>query len=204
MINQNQTSFHRTSTNTTLFNTQLAENEIELLRQLALGHSTAMDYLFDTYYEMLCNRALNYVKDSVKAEDIVQDVLLNIWKKREQLNVQISLKAYLLRCVTNRSLNHLRDNKGYMVELKETIVDNSCGIEEVIYYNETESIIVKCIERLSPRCRQVFVMNRIDQMKYKEIAAELDVSVKTVEHHIAKALAYLRKQLGGMREMAYC
>ncbi len=204
MKNQNQTSFHRTSTNTTLFNTQLAENEIEVLRQLALGHSTAMDYLFDTYYEMLCNRALSYVKDSVKAEDIVQDVLLNIWKKREQLNVQISLKAYLLRCVTNRSLNHLRDNKRYMVELEETIEDNSCGIEEGMYYNETESIIFKYIDRLSPRCRQVFIMNRIDQMKYKEIAAELDVSVKTVEHHIAKALAYLRKQLGGMREMAYC
>ena len=204
MKNQYQTSYQLKPTNTSLFNTQLTENEIEVLRQLALGHSSAMDYLFDTYYEGLCNKALRYVKDSVKAEDIVQDIFLNIWKKRENLSIQISLKAYLSRCVTNRSLNHLRDNRKYMVELEETLVDNSFGVEEDIYYKETEKIISKCINRLSPRCRQVFIMNRIEQMKYKEIASELDVSVKTVEHHIAKALAYLRTQFGGMREMAYC
>ncbi len=124
-----------------------------------------MDYLFDTYYEVLCNKALRYAKDYVKAEDTVQDIFRNIWKKRGNLNMQISLKAYLSRCVTNRSLNHIRDNRKYMVELEETLVDNSCGVEEDTYYEETEKIIYKLINRLSPRCCQVFIMNRIEQMK---------------------------------------
>ena len=78
-------------------------------------------------------------------------------------------------------------------------MDVSAGVEEKIYYNETEQIIMNEVNKLSPRCRQIFIMNRLDQMKYKEIAAELEISVKTVEHHIAKGLHILRNSLAGLR-----
>jgi len=109
-----------------------------------------------------------------------------------------------MKCVTNRSLNYLRDRKTHTNELDEQIVDNSLSIEERIYYGETEQIILDHINTLSPRCRQIFIMNRIDQMRYKEISQELGISIKTVEHHIAKALHYMRDRLTGLRKMSYC
>ena len=124
---------------------------------------------------------------------------MNIWKKRAQIKIESSLKAYLYRSVTNRSLNHLRDKRNRVEEIEDKYMDVSAGVEEKIYYNETEQIIMNEVNKLSPRCRQIFIMNRLDQMKYKEIAAELEISVKTVEHHIAKGLHILRESLAGLR-----
>ena len=139
------------------------------------------------------------VKDDSAAEDVVQEVMLKIWKKRAQIKIESSLKAYLYRCVTNRSLNYLRDKRNHAEQIEDTYLDVSADVEEKIYYSETQEIIMEHVNKLSPRCRQVFIMNRLDQMKYKEIAAELEISVKTVEHHIAKGLMILRESLAGLR-----
>ena len=184
--------------------TKARELEKEVLKQLALGHSEAMNYLFDNYYQMLCARAYNYIKEYDKAEDLVQDVLLNIWKKRTSLNIEVSLKAYLYRCVTNRALNYIRDNKSRYVELDAHFEDQSHSVEEAMYYNETEERVFYYINALSPKCKEVFLLSRMENMKYKEIAVALDISAKTVEHHIARALAFLRENLSDVRELAYC
>ena len=125
--------------------------------------------------------------------------MLTIWKKRTQIKIESSLKAYLYTSVTNRSLNHLRDKRNQVEEIEDKYLDVSADVEQKMYYNETEQIIMNEVNKLSPRCRQIFIMNRIDQMKYKEIAAELEISVKTVEHHIAKGLHILRDSLAGLR-----
>ena len=150
-------------------------------------------------YNSLCNHALRLVKDAFVAEDVVQEVMMTIWKKRAQIKIESSLKAYLYRSVTNRSLNYLRDKRNRVEEIEDRYMDISADVEEKIYYNETEQIIMNEVNKLSPRCRQIFIMNRLDQMKYKEIAAELEISVKTVEHHIAKGLHILRESLAGLR-----
>ena len=124
---------------------------------------------------------------------------MTIWKKRAQIKIESSLKAYLYRSVTNRSLNYLRDKRNQVEEIEDKYMDVSADVEEKMYYNETEQIIMNEVNKLSPRCRQIFIMNRLDQMKYKEIAAELEISVKTVEHHIAKGLHILRDSLAGLR-----
>ncbi len=161
-----------------------------------------MDFMFDNYYNALCNHALRMVNDDSASEDIVQEVMLTIWKKREQIKIESSLKAYLYRCVTNRSLNYLRDKRNQVEEIEDKYMDVSADIEEKIYFSETQEMIMEHVNKLSPRCRQVFIMNRLGQMKYKEIAAELEISVKTVEHHIAKGLHILRESLGGLRMAA--
>ena len=181
----------------TLTSTKEVENSI--IARLTAGNHAAMDYLFDNYYNSLCNHALRLVKDATAAEDVVQEVMMTIWKKRTQINIESSLKAYLYRSVTNRSLNHLRDKRNQVEEIEDKYLDVSADVEEKIYYNETQQIIMNEVNKLSPRCRQIFIMNRIDQMKYKEIAAELEISVKTVEHHIAKGLHILRDSLAGLR-----
>ena len=191
---------------TTLENptTTLTEKEGVILDQLSAGDHRAMDYMFDTYYNMLCNKALGYVKDTDKAEDVVQDVMLNIWKKRATIKIDSTLKGYLLRSVVNRSFNVIRAQKNHTVEFEDNIIDASGDIEEKIYYSETEQIVMNHVNKLSPRCRQIFIMNRLDQMKYREIAAELEISTKTVEHHIAKALHILRDSLSGLRMVSAC
>ena len=83
-------------------------------------------------------------------------------------------------------------------------MDLSSNIEGQIYYKETEKKIMEQINALSPRCRQIFIMNRFDKKKYKEVAAELEISIKTVEHHIAKALHYLRNNLTDLRQLSAC
>jgi len=183
----------------TLTLTSTKEVESNIIASLTAGNHDAMDYLFDNYYNSLCNHALRLVKDATAAEDVVQEVMMTIWKKRTQIKIDSSLKAYLYRSVTNRSLNHLRDKRTQVVEIEDKYLDVSADVEEKIYDNETQQIIMNEVNKLSPRCRQIFIMNRLDQMKYKEIAAELEISVKTVEHHIAKGLHILRDSLAGLR-----
>ena len=191
------TTLKPTTTTITLTSTKEVENSI--ISRLTAGDHAAMDYLFDNFYNSLCNHALRLVKDASVAEDVVQEVMMTIWKKRTQIKIESSLKAYLYRSVTNRSLNHLRDKRNQVVEIEDKYLDVSADVEQKMYYNETEQIIMNEVNKLSPRCRQIFIMNRIDQMKYKEIAAELEISVKTVEHHIAKGLHILRDSLAGLR-----
>ena len=186
-------------TTTTLTLTSTKEVENSIISRLTAGDHAAMDYLFDNFYNSLCNHALRLVKDATIAEDVVQEVMMMIWKKRAQIKIESSLKAYLYRSVTNRSLNYLRDKRNRVEEIEDRYMDISADVEEKIYYNETEQIIMNEVNKLSPRCRQIFIMNRLDQMKYKEIAAELEISVKTVEHHIAKGLHILRDSLAGLR-----
>jgi len=186
-------------TTPTITSTSTKEVENNIIARLAAGNHVVMDYLFDNYYNTLCNHALRLVKDASVAEDVVQEVMMTIWRKRAQIKIESSLKAYLYRSVTNRSLNHLRDRRNRVEEIEDKYMDVSADIEERIYYNETEQIIMNEVDKLSPRCRQIFIMNRFDKMKYKEIAAELEISVKTVEHHIAKGLHILRDSLAGLR-----
>ena len=185
-------------------NISIKSKEVSILTQLAAGDHRAMDYMFDNYYSLLCHQAVRYVKDADIAEDIVQDVMMTIWKKRAEIKIESSLKSYLLRCATNRSLNHLRDKRSHTEEIQDDVIDLSSNIEGQIYYKETEKKIMDQINTLSPRCRQIFIMNRFDKKKYKEVAAELEISIKTVEHHIAKALHFLRNNLTDLRQLSAC
>ena len=106
-------------TTTTLTLTSTKEVESNIIASLTAGNHDAMDYLFDNYYNSLCNHALRLVKDASVAEDVVQEVMMNIWKKRAQIKIESSLKAYLYRSVTNRSLNHLRDKRNQVVEIED-------------------------------------------------------------------------------------
>lgn len=172
-------------------------NEQEMLQQLKVGNSKALDYLFSEYYDLLCQRVSHIIKDREYAEDIVQEIFMNIWKKRETLEIKISLKAYLLRSAMNRSLNYIRDNKVKFQEIEFDLEDSSLSIQLTLEKNDFEARINAYIDMLPPKCKAVFVLNRFDQMKYKEIAEMLNISVKTVENHIAKALAFLRIKVYG-------
>ncbi len=172
----------------------LAEDE-EILTMLSNGNQKSIDLLFDRYYTYLCNVIYRVINDADYAEDIVQEIFTDIWRKRESINVQSSLRAYLRRAAVNRSLNHIRKQRMKFDENEEAIIDiesDTIDGQKEMEKDELEKRIHDCIDSLPPKCKLVFSMSRFENMSYQEIANHLDISIKTVENQISKALRILR------------
>lgn len=175
-------------------------DDAELLAWLKEGNQKVVQVLFDTFYVSLCKTVNRIVHNTIITEDIVQDVFLKIWQKRFDLNIQISLKAYLHKMAINAALSHLR--KKYNTSSiddatpqqmkkhahKETAVQN-------LEFEELETQVNAAINELPPKCREVFILSRYEELSYKEIASEMGISPKTVENQMSKALKHLRKKL---------
>jgi RNA polymerase sigma-70 factor, ECF subfamily len=167
---------------------------LEALRQ---GDRTVFDALFRAYYEPLCNYACSMTNgDMDAAEDIVQERFLKLWEKRAEMAITYSIKAYLYKMVHNACLNRLRHAKTqtkYMQYNATHITENpeqpSAGGFDV------QAHIQKALNTLPEQCRHVFELNRFEDLKYREIAEQLGISIKTVENHIGKALRLLRVEL---------
>lgn len=168
--------------------------DTELLSFLKEDRELGMKYLFDNYYNYMCHAVYKIIPDSVTVEDIVQDVFLEIWKKRQQLNVTISFKAYLRRAAVNKSLNFIRSRRLVFEEedtIKETFIDEADSQRD-LEVDELKLVITEAVDSLPEKCRLVFSLSRFEELSYKEIAAQLSISVKTVENQISKALKILR------------
>ena len=161
----------------------------------------AFEELFRSYFTPLCSFAQKFVQDADEAKDIVHQVFINLWNKRDVIDVNTSLKSYLFQGVQNRSLNFIRDNKKLVkfdtpqneAELG-TYLDSTDHLESA----EAEARINEALDRLPDKCREIFLMNRFDNMKYREIAEKLKISIKTVETQMSRALKALRNDLSDM------
>ena len=132
------------------------------------------------------------------AKDIVHEVFVELWNKKEHIDFSSSLKSYLFTSVRNRSLNHLRNQKIIHPEGMEFLTkepNKQSTPDEEIQAMETESAINNAIQSLPEKCREVFILSRYDNLKYFEIAKKLNISVKTVEAQMSKALQVLREKL---------
>ena len=157
------------------------------------------EQLFRTHFVQLCNFAVQYVTDVEIAKDITQNVFINLWEKREKIDSQKSIQSYLFTSVRNRCFNYIRDNKKYhsqILDIDSIDIENDIDIED-FGYKELEEKIKSILAQLPEKCKKVFEMSRFENKKYKEIAEEMDISVKTVEAHMSKALKSLRKELKG-------
>ncbi len=161
------------------------------------GDKSAFEQAFRTYYQPLCSYAVPLIKDKDEAEEVVQNVFYNIWSKREALQINTSFKSYLYRSVHNDCLNRLKHVKvkaGYAEDYKAT-ARHSDGAADTLVAKELGLKIESAINALPEQCGHVFRLSRFGNLKYQEIAAQLDISVKTVENHMGKALKLLREQL---------
>ena len=156
------------------------------------------EQLFKSHYAHLCNFARQYVHDEDSAQDICQKVFVKLWEKRGHMDPRQSLKSYLFTAVKNRCLNHIRDHKKY----RSRFLDVDCGdievaVVDVDRFAETalQEKIDAVLASLPPKCRLVFEMSRFEEKKYREIAEELNVSQKTVEAHMTKAMKIFRTAL---------
>ena len=174
-----------------------AYTDDEIIRLLREDGDKAIDHLFKAYYSDLCKAAYRILPDANYVEDIVQDVFYELWRRREKLQITTSLKAYLRRSTVNKTLNFIRDKKLNVFTEEETKADTeiAANVSQLIEAKELRLIIDKIVDSLPNRCRIVFILNRFEEMSYREIAEVLGISVKTVENQISKALAILRTRL---------
>jgi RNA polymerase sigma-70 factor (ECF subfamily) len=142
---------------------------------------------------------MKYVKDFETARGIVQDAFIMLWEKRESIDTARNPKSYLTTAIYTRSLNYLRDNKKFdknVVEFEEIIDNNSHSADSALLGKELKAKIDSAIAELPEKCREVFLLSRTENLKYQQIADTLQISIKTVEAQMSKALAHLRLRLG--------
>lgn len=156
--------------------------------------SRSFEELFRNYFTSLMMFARKILVEEDDAREVVHNVFIALWEKREEIDLTTSLKSYLFTSVHNRSLNVLRDRKKFADEELPEVAgdwDVSTQIESM----ELEEKIMEAIHTLPEKCRRVFELNRFEGLKYSEIAQQLGISVKTVENHMSKALKILREKL---------
>lgn len=156
------------------------------------------DRIYVTYYSRMLRFAKEYVLFEEDAENVVQDVFLLLWEKREVLDIQVSLVSYLFSLVKNRSIDYLR-HKVVAEEYRQELTFKLSALEQLNYTftseEDIEQAVTKAIDKLPERCREIFLKNRIEGKKYREIADELDISMNTVENQMSIALKKLRIEL---------
>jgi len=141
--------------------------------------------------------AESVVRERALAEEIAQEVMLELWRRRETLQVEQTFRAYLLRSTRNRALNHVRHQRVVAREATIAAIDppSAPSAEDQMLGTELEQAVRVAIDGLPKKCREVFLLSRDQGLKYAEIAVALEISVKTVEKRMGQALAELRQRL---------
>ncbi len=182
------------STDTAVFH----DAELLIRKAFEQNPQRGCELLFRRYHKVLCSHAVRFVYSKELAEDLVSEVFCRFWKTKAYLSVTTSYRMYLFRCVRNEAYNHIRSEfKGleditaaaYQESAQGQRPDNITQFEEIV--QQVEDLV----SALPPQCRKIFLMNRFEGKKYQEIADELQISPRTVEVHISKALALVRKGL---------
>ena len=159
---------------------------------------TDFELLFKTHYSNLCSYANGFLKDIDASEEIVQEVMVKIWTNRKELKINTSIESYIFRAVRNGSLNLLKhvnireEYKSYKERENESAHRSH---EDEMISTELGRKIRQAIDQLPMERRKIFIMSRYDGLTYNQIADKLDISVKTVENQMGKALKFLREEL---------
>jgi len=170
-----------------------------LLSEIKNGNFAAFEFLFNSYYPRLLKFSRKFVLDEEIARDLLQDSFLSFWEKRDYLN-SVSIKALLFTIVRNKCLNHLKYSAvrakyqlDYLSEVEgaESLYnfDFLGRADGQLLYDEVLSKVNSVIKLLPPRCKEVFLLSRVEGLKNREIAEKLDISQTAVEKHISKAVS---------------
>jgi len=169
----------------------------ELLARLRAGDHDAFDAIFRAWYAPLVRLTEGLVRERAVAEELAQDVMLELWRRREALDPNGTAQAYLFQSARNRALNHIRHLRVQEKTAPRVAADPppSTPTDAHVGTDELQAAIGRAMDALPPRCREVFELSRVHGLKYAEIASSLGVTVKAVEAQMARALRTMREEL---------
>lgn len=176
--------------------------EESLLLYLKEGKIEAFEHIYQVYWSSLYSYAYNILRNKVVCEEIIQETFFSLWTKREQLTITNSLKAYLFTAVKFQTLNYIRSEK-----VRKNYADSYTAFGKMVYDNSNEehidltdlkTRIEKEVSKLPEKCQQIFRLSRNEHHSVKKIADLLNISHKTVENQLTKALKHLRSSFGNL------
>jgi RNA polymerase sigma-70 factor (ECF subfamily) len=171
--------------------------ENQNLHVVNVGDEKVFESIFREYYSPLASFAMKYVKDDVVAEEIVQELFSDIWTRTSLLQIRTSIKSYLFGAVRNASLNYIKHQKVEQAYADRTrLTARQEDAVDFLELDELKEKIAKAMDKIPEKCREIFELNRFEGKRYKEIADELNLSLKTVENQMGKALKIMRDELG--------
>ena len=172
--------------------------DLLLIDGLVRRDKAVFEYIFNYYYSSLCAFSMKYLDDSNAGEDLVQDFFVSLWIEAPRLQIRSSLKSYLFAGIKNRCLDfqkHQKVTEKYRVYILFSAVSDNNSTDHYFAESELRLAIQKSLEKLSPRCREIFELSRLNGLSNKEISDKLGISKRTVELQISNSLKILRKEL---------
>ena len=171
--------------------------EKQLLKSIRQGDIKSYEFLFRLHYEPLLSYSITITKSEADSEEVIEELFYKLWKDRKKINIKHSISAYLYQSVFHNSLQIIKRGKLTENYIQYSLNQPRQDIDplEILKYEELNRAFFELMEELPERQRLIFKMNRIQGLKYKEIADELSISLKTVESNITKALQYFRENL---------
>lgn len=169
----------------------------QLFLQIAEGDEAAFTLLMDKYWNLLYSQSLAYLKDRFKAQDIVQEVFLAIWKNREKLSAVESPEDYLFIIARNKIFNEVRKKIAQPLtdNIQQYYAEQHLQPDRQFDHNEINTLIQTAISQLPPQRKRIFEMSRNEGLTYEAIAAQLGISRETVKVQMVKALSFLRSYI---------
>lgn len=172
----------------------------QLLLQMGEGDRSAFSLLYRRYWEDLFITASRSLRGKEEAADVVQDVFLSLWNRRNELNLQGSLAAYLHTSVRYKCIHYIEKNitrRDYLVQLAEVAISASFPSAEInLQLKEMQQTINNAVAKMPPKMQEVYKLSRREHLSNKEISDCMSISVETVKKHIQHALHLIRKDLG--------
>lgn len=169
-----------------------------LIRKIMDDDSKAFQLVYEKYSRQLISFAASYLPDISDAEEIIQTVFVELWENRAQLDPQRFAKNYLYKVTVNKVFNHLKRKvieRKYLQYIEALDMNTFNEAEKKIYHEELDAILKQVLEQLPEQQRKIFYLSRWDGLSHKEIADQLQISVRTVENQIYRAVKYIRENI---------
>lgn len=173
-------------------------NEKHLLNHLKKGNAAVFKAIFDQYWDKIYAFCLKQTCSTEIAQELTQNIFHSLWERREQLDIKVSLQHYLFRAAKYQIINNYR-NENSRLRALDCFYAEFCGAdnctEDHVNYNQLKDTLNTLIDQLPCQCKEVFLLRKDNDMSYRQIAQNLNISVKTVEYHLTNARRHLKTGL---------
>jgi len=172
----------------------MQEEDLQLWLSVQDDDPKSFELLFRKYFYTLCLLSKRYTCDITTSREVVQDLFIHLWEHRKKVEIKTEFRSYMASAVRFNSIRRIRNDQKVVI-YTDRLPDNSPELADHLEYAELQAAIVRAVEGLPNQCRRVFELSRFEQLKHSEVAARLEISVKTVEAHIGKALKCIQQEI---------